>query len=168
MSKMFSKGSVRRLEPIMRVTMEKLVERLRGLRDDGAVIELLPMFGAFTNDVISEYAYGFSLNWVQGPQFNKVFFEMVRSILSFPSSSSSSQVGWLMRFVHADRRISRPGGLRAAVQMVHAHVRPSTSLADLEDQSRIRSICKVQTSECLFLLHGSFIRPQTSNFVVRA
>lgn len=33
------------------------------------------MFGAFTNDVISEYAYGFSSNWVQAPLFNKVFLK---------------------------------------------------------------------------------------------
>ncbi len=43
----------------------------------GGVVELLPMFGAFTNDVISEYAYGFNLGWTRAPGFNKVFFEMV-------------------------------------------------------------------------------------------
>lgn len=77
MSKMFSKESVRRLEPIMRANFNKLLVRLKEFQDDGREISLLPMFGAFTNDVISEYAYGFSLNWVQAPQFNKVFFQMV-------------------------------------------------------------------------------------------
>lgn len=77
MSKMFSKESVRRLEPIMRVNFNKLLVRLKEFQDDGREINLLPMFGAFTNDVISEYAYGFSSNWVQAPLFNKVFFEMV-------------------------------------------------------------------------------------------
>ncbi|KAF6241485.1 hypothetical protein HO173_000195 [Letharia columbiana] len=77
MSKMFSKESVRRLEPIMRTNLDKLLVRLMEFQDDGREISLLPMFGAFTNDVISEYAYGFSLNWVQAPQFNKVFFEMI-------------------------------------------------------------------------------------------
>jgi len=79
MSKMFSKESVRRLEPIMRMNLDKLLVRLREFQDSGKEISLLPMFGAFTNDVISEYAYGFSMNWVQGPQFNQVFFDMVGS-----------------------------------------------------------------------------------------
>lgn len=77
MSKMFSKESVRRLEPIMRTNLDKLLVRLREFQADGRELSLLPMFGAFTNDVISEYAYGFSMNWVQAPQFNKDFFEMV-------------------------------------------------------------------------------------------
>lgn len=77
MSKMFSKESVRKLEPIMRRNLDKLLLRLKEFQDDGREISLLPMFGAFTNDVISEYAYGFSMNWVQGPEFNKVFFKMV-------------------------------------------------------------------------------------------
>ena len=77
MSKMFSKESVRRLEPIMRVNLDKLLIRLREFQADGREISVLHMFGAFTNDVISEYAYGFSMNWVQAPQFNQVFFDMV-------------------------------------------------------------------------------------------
>lgn len=79
MSKMFSKESVRRLEPIMRMNLDKLLVRLKEFQNDGREISLLPMFGAFTNDVISEYAYGFSMNWVQAPQFNQVFFDMVNS-----------------------------------------------------------------------------------------
>ncbi len=78
-SKMFSKESVRRLEPIMRTNLEKLWVRLREFQDDGREISVLPMFGAFTNDVISGYAYGFSLSWLQAPQFNHVFFKMVSS-----------------------------------------------------------------------------------------
>ena len=61
----------------MRSNLDKLLVRLREFQDSGGEISLLPMFGAFTNDVISEYAYGFSLNWVQAPRFNQVFFDMV-------------------------------------------------------------------------------------------
>ncbi|KAM0802677.1 oxoglutarate/iron-dependent oxygenase [Usnea florida] len=77
MSKMFTKDSVRKLEPIMRKEMDQLLGRLKEFQEDGREINLLPMFGAFTNDVISEYAYGYSLNWVQAPQFNSVFFDMI-------------------------------------------------------------------------------------------
>ena len=77
MSKMFSKESVRKLEPIMKGNLETLFRRLEGFRRSGEPIELLPMFGAFTNDLISLYAYGFNSNWLEGPNFNKRFFEMV-------------------------------------------------------------------------------------------
>ena len=79
MSKMFSKESVRKLEPIMRKTLNKLFVRWREFQQSGEEINLLSMFGAFTNDVISEYAYGFNMDWTQAPEFNKVFFEMVRN-----------------------------------------------------------------------------------------
>ena len=62
---------------MMRRNLDQLLVRLGEFQDDGRELSLLPMFGAFTNDVISEYAYGFSMNWLQAPQFNQVFFDMV-------------------------------------------------------------------------------------------
>ena len=63
MSKMFSKESVRRLEPIMRRNLDKMLVRLKEFQESGREISLLPLYGAFTNDLISEYAYGFNLNY---------------------------------------------------------------------------------------------------------
>ena len=77
MSKMFSKESVRRLEPIMRRNLDKMLVRLKEFQESGREISLLPLYGAFTNDLISEYAYGFNLNYLQAPEFNKAFFDMV-------------------------------------------------------------------------------------------
>lgn len=77
MSKMFSKESVRRLEPIMRRTLDRLLLRLKGFQESGDEINLKSMYGAFTNDVITEYAYGFSTNWTEAPKFNEIFFHMV-------------------------------------------------------------------------------------------
>ena len=64
MSKMFSKESVRRLEPIMRRNLDKMLVRLKEFQESGREISLLPLYGAFTNDLISEYAYGFNLNYL--------------------------------------------------------------------------------------------------------
>lgn len=77
MSKMFSKDSVRRLEPMMKSNMERLFMRIREHQEKGKPINCLPMFGAFTNDLISEYAYGFNSNWLGAPNFNAAFFHMV-------------------------------------------------------------------------------------------
>ena len=77
MAKMFSKESVRRLEPIMRGNLDKLFGRFRQARETGTTLDLLAVFGAFTNDLISEYAYGFNANWLQAENFNQQFFDMV-------------------------------------------------------------------------------------------
>lgn len=77
MSKMFSKESVRKLEPIMKQNLDRLLARLKGFKESGNPINLLPMFGAFTNDLISEYAYGFNSNWLAASEFNERFFQMV-------------------------------------------------------------------------------------------
>ncbi|KAL9041935.1 MAG: hypothetical protein Q9214_003941, partial [Letrouitia sp. 1 TL-2023] len=77
MAKMFSKESIRRLEPIMRKSMDTLLVRLAEFRESGKEVRLLPMFGAFTSDVITEYAYGFNSGWMAAPHFNEPFFHMV-------------------------------------------------------------------------------------------
>ena len=77
LSRIFSKESVRRLEPIITAKVEKLLDRLEGFQKTGKPIDLEPMFGAFTNDIVSEYAYGLSLDWLEAPSFNQPFFDMV-------------------------------------------------------------------------------------------
>ena len=77
MTKKFSKESVRRLEPIMTENLEKLFNRLERFGESGEPLDLLPMFGAFTNDLIFQYAYGEHSNWLEAPSFNRSFFKMV-------------------------------------------------------------------------------------------
>lgn len=77
MTKSFSKESVRRVEPIMRGKMKKLLGRLERFQETGEPVNLLPMFGAFTSDLVSERLYGLRPNWLEAPDFNQVFFEMV-------------------------------------------------------------------------------------------
>ncbi len=83
MSKTFSKESIRRLEPVMTEKIQKLLSRLKGFQETGTPINLLPMFGAFTNDLISEYTYGLGLDWLDAPLFNSSFFDTVYSRPAF-------------------------------------------------------------------------------------
>ena len=57
--------------------IQKPYGRLKEFKKTGEPINVLPMFGAFTNDLISEYTYGLSLNWLDAPLFNQPFFDMV-------------------------------------------------------------------------------------------
>ena len=78
MSKIFSKESVRRLEPLVAERMKKLFDRFKGFQASGEPINLLPMFGAFTNDLVSEFTFGLSSDWLEAPSFNQPFFDTVR------------------------------------------------------------------------------------------
>ena len=77
MSRMFSKDSVRRLEPIMQDNLAKLFNRLKEYEDSGKTLNVLPVYSAFTNDVIAEYAFGINYDWLGNPEFNKDFFPVV-------------------------------------------------------------------------------------------
>lgn len=78
MARMFSKDSVRRLEPIMVNNLNKLFGRLQKLKESGKPVNVLYIYSAFTNDLITEYAFGVSFNWLDAPEFNNMFFEFVR------------------------------------------------------------------------------------------
>ena len=60
--------------------MKKLVDRLKAFQESGEPISLLPMFGAFTNDLASEYTFGFNPDWLEGPSFNQPFFDSVKKL----------------------------------------------------------------------------------------
>lgn len=139
-SKMFSKEAVRRLEPTMRKTWEKLLVRLREFQQTGEEIHLLPMFGAFTNDTITEYAYGFNLNWTQAPQFNRAFFEMVSNwqILGHCSSVTERiQARW----------ISQLWPFGGAVFLVYATRFPASQMASTKNQSWLRNLRQIQIGD---------------------
>lgn len=61
----------------MRKSLNTLLVRLAEFRENGKEVQLLPMFGAFTSDIITEYAYGFNSDWMAAPHFNEPFFHMV-------------------------------------------------------------------------------------------
>jgi hypothetical protein len=77
MSRMFSKDSIRRLEPIMQENLGKLFGRLQEYQDSGKPLNMLPVYSAFTNDLIAEYAFGINCDWLGNPEFNKDFFPVV-------------------------------------------------------------------------------------------
>ena len=79
MSRMFSKDSVRRLEPIMQQNLTKLFKRFQELKASGEAVNLLHVYSAFTNDLITEYAFGISYNWLDAPKFNHRFFDFITS-----------------------------------------------------------------------------------------
>ncbi|RDW75998.1 cytochrome P450-1 [Coleophoma crateriformis] len=99
MSRMFSKDSVRRLEPIMQANLEKLFARMEEFKSSGQPLNLFPFFSAFTNDLIAEYAFGLSYNWLEAPEFNKSFFEMITSFHEV--GALAVQFNWVMPLINS-------------------------------------------------------------------
>ncbi|KAF5870711.1 putative cytochrome p450 protein [Botrytis fragariae] len=112
MSKFFSKESIRRIEPRMKLQIEKLFARLREFQETGEPINCLPMFGAFTNDLISEYAFGFNPNWLGAPNFNAAFYHMMDGFHNF--GPLAVQFSWFIPMINAIpkalRQSMNPGG----------------------------------------------------------
>ena len=77
MSKTFSKESIRGFDHIMKGKMKKLFESLMRFQESREPVNLLPMFAAFTSDLVSEIMYGMKPNWLEAPDFNQPFFDMV-------------------------------------------------------------------------------------------
>ena len=82
----FSKRSISNIQPLIRGSIDELVEQLKAARQTGEIINLDEAFSNFTTDVISQYFYGC--------RFNKEFkSNLRRSLLAL------TKVGHLLRFI---------------------------------------------------------------------
>ena len=99
MSRMFSKDSVRRLEPIMQNNFQKLLDRLEGIKASGKPVNLLYLYSAFTNDLITEYAFGVSYNWLEAPEFNNMFFNFITSFHEM--GAIANMFSWWMPLINS-------------------------------------------------------------------
>ncbi|KAK0102780.1 hypothetical protein ONS95_006377 [Cadophora gregata] len=96
-SPFFSKTNVRKLEPVIQGNVEKLMRRLETLEGTGKPVNLNVIFGAFTSDIIIEYAFGESQGYLDKEDFNVDFFQMMDSIHHI--GAAAKQFGWLLPIV---------------------------------------------------------------------
>lgn len=78
----FSKKSIAGLEDMIQGKVQKLVKRLSIACDQGTIVKLDAASSALTADIISEYAHGVSLDYLDDVNFNN---EVSDSILSLAS-----------------------------------------------------------------------------------
>ncbi|TGO07509.1 hypothetical protein BTUL_0270g00090 [Botrytis tulipae] len=95
-----------------RLNIDKLFVRLRERQETGEPINCLPMFGAFTNDLLSEYAFGFHPNWLGVRNFNAAFYHMMDDFHEF--GPFAVQFSWFIPMINAIpktlRQSMNPGG----------------------------------------------------------
>ncbi len=71
LNRFFSKQSVTRLEPLIQHTVDTLCSRLREFQGTGKPLTISLAYACFTNDVVTEYAFGRSYNYLKNsPDFH--------------------------------------------------------------------------------------------------
>ncbi|RDW57302.1 hypothetical protein BP5796_12752 [Coleophoma crateriformis] len=91
----FSKANVRKLESgIIQAKVDKLLARMQQLEQTGQPVDLNLMYNAFTSDVIVEYAFGKSHDYLDNEDFNKNFFHMMNSMHHV--GALSRHFGWFL------------------------------------------------------------------------
>ncbi|KAF5875950.1 putative cytochrome p450 protein [Botrytis fragariae] len=93
MSSYFSKSGVRLLEPIIQRSLEKLLARMENASKTGEIMEMIYVFKAATNDIITDYAFGKPSGFMDRDDYNAGFFKDIEKI--FLISHTLMHVGWL-------------------------------------------------------------------------
>ncbi|KAJ5784893.1 uncharacterized protein N7503_010105 [Penicillium pulvis] len=78
----FSKMSILGLESMIQKKVDKLAQRMKMAYQAGTVFNLDAAFAAIASDVIGEYAYGFSLDYLDHEDFGNEIRDSMLSILS--------------------------------------------------------------------------------------
>ncbi|PLB36812.1 cytochrome P450 [Aspergillus candidus] len=77
MNRFFSKASVTKLEPMIRKAVEKLCAQLEGHAGSGNPIKMNDAFSCMTTDVVTEYAFAKSYNFLDSPTFQPNFHRAI-------------------------------------------------------------------------------------------
>ncbi|KAH6628935.1 cytochrome P450, partial [Chaetomium tenue] len=111
-SNFFSNASIRQLEPIIRSTMSKLLERLEETARAGSPpVHIHHVFKACTSDVITKYAFGDCFNFMERNDFGKpyfnatdLFFGLNHIMIFFPWFAVLIQntPGWFVKLLMPD------------------------------------------------------------------
>lgn len=76
----FSSASIRKREPIIREKMHKLLARIEAAGEAGEVLTLNYMFKAATSDIVTQYLFGKSTDFMDFPDFNMQFMKAIDGI----------------------------------------------------------------------------------------
>lgn len=77
MNQFFSKASVTKLEPIIHTAIEKLVAQLRAHAGSGEPVIMNMAFSCMTTDIVTEYAFSKSYNFLDSPTFEPNFHRAI-------------------------------------------------------------------------------------------
>lgn len=76
----FSKESIRKLDPVLQKNLRKLLKRLEERKKTGESFNAMLIYSAFTADIITEYAFGESSDWLEQQDFNAPFYQIMTTV----------------------------------------------------------------------------------------
>lgn len=68
----FSSASIRKIEPLIQDKISLLISVFRRYQSTGEILHIRPAFSALTSDVITEYFFGISENYIEAKEFNAI------------------------------------------------------------------------------------------------
>ncbi|KAK2616577.1 hypothetical protein QQS21_000400 [Conoideocrella luteorostrata] len=77
LNQFFSKASVTKLEPIIHTAIEKLISQLRLHAGTGEPVSMNMAFSCMTTDIVTEYAFSKSYNFLDSPTFEPNFHRAI-------------------------------------------------------------------------------------------
>ena len=92
-STFFSKQSIRKYSHVVQANMDRVLARFEEFRSRGDVINLMHAFTAFTGDVVSEYCFPESYDFLKRSDFAPEYYELWISIVS--NSHVLKQYPWI-------------------------------------------------------------------------
>jgi cytochrome P450 len=94
---LFSQSSLRKLEPLIQDKIDRLVSVFRRYQQTGEVLPMRAAFAALTSDIIADYCFGASENYIEAPGFNAVVLETTDSLTE--NMHITVQFQWLPRLM---------------------------------------------------------------------
>ena len=93
MANFFSKQNVKAVEPKIRRSLNKLLYRMEQASKTGEIMPMMYVMKAATSDIITDYAFGKSTNFMDREDYNMPFFQGIE--LTFLVSPALMHIPWL-------------------------------------------------------------------------
>jgi len=90
---LFSSSSIRKLESLIQDNIDRLMSVFRNYQSTGEALPIRPAFGALTSDIITEYCFGISENYIEAPGFNAMVLKATDALTD--SMHITVQYQWL-------------------------------------------------------------------------
>lgn len=91
----FALSAIRRFDPVIRSKLEMLSRRFETYRQSGQPINLDAAFTALTTDIITQYSFGISYDFLEADEFNPDWLPLLKG--ASEQSLLTKQMPWLIK-----------------------------------------------------------------------
>ena len=95
----FSKGSLQKLEPSIQSVVDRLTSRLEELKGSGKSVDLKHLFACFTVEVIGQYAFNTTYDFLADPNFSPWWHDLL--MIASQNGHMLKQFGFMLPMMKA-------------------------------------------------------------------